>query len=75
MYNEADQLKKLFCSLENYGDRVLLIDDGSTDDTYEKIRNSGFNYIRYEKNKGVSSALALGITCPVEERAKQAEKE
>lgn len=62
VYNEADQLKKLFCSLENYGDRVLLIDDGSTDDTYEKIRNSGFNYIRYEKNKGVSSALALGIT-------------
>ena len=53
VYNEADQLKKLFCSLENYGDRVLLIDDGSTDDTYEKIRNSGFNYIRYEKNKGV----------------------
>lgn len=61
VYNEADQLQQMFDRLENYKDRVILIDDGSTDGSYEKIKDSGFNYIRYEKNKGVSSALSLGI--------------
>lgn len=71
-YNEAenlDQLREsLVASLESLGKtfEVILVDDGSTDNTYEKIaqfsnEDPRFRGIRMRKNVGKANALAAGF--------------
>ncbi|NPA59490.1 MAG: glycosyltransferase [Epsilonproteobacteria bacterium] len=64
-YNRYTLLKRAMASVDAQTikpDEIIVIDDGSTDDT-SKIQND-FPHIKYiyQKNKGVSSARNLGIT-------------
>ncbi len=72
VYNESANLDRLELSLKNYfsksrtKNRVILIDDGSTDNSYEKIinmcsRNHEFDFIKFDRNYGLSSAIKAGI--------------
>lgn len=72
VYNESANLDRLELSLKNYfsksqtKNRVILIDDGSTDNSYEKIinmcnRNPEFDFIKFDRNYGLSSAIKAGI--------------
>jgi len=72
VYNESANLDRLELTLISYLDKsktkckVLLIDDGSSDDSYYKIlkiceRNSDFSFIKFDKNYGLSSAIKAGI--------------
>ncbi len=57
-YNEGGKIQRVldrFPQDRNYG--MLLVDDGSSDESVEIIRNSGFPSIRHETNLGVGAGL------------------
>jgi dolichol-phosphate mannosyltransferase len=71
VYNEVESLDRLAVTLLEYFDqspttsRVLFIDDGSTDGSFEKIvkicQNPGFDYLQFKQNRGLSTAIKAGI--------------
>lgn len=60
-YNAEARLKILLKQLDIYKSKILFIDDGSTDKTYEILIKSNFSVLHYHKNKGVSFAINQGI--------------
>ena len=72
LYNEAESLPELcewitkVMNTHQYSYEVLLIDDGSTDDSWEKIvefssKNPNIKGIQFNKNYGKSAALDIGF--------------
>lgn len=70
MYNEENSVEKCIkslCNQSNQNFNVIFVDDGSTDDTLEKLKkilanNIIFNYeIRLQENKGAAAARKNGI--------------
>jgi len=72
VYNEEENLDRIEATFKEYflksktRSKVLLIDDGSTDQSFEKIdsickRNPEFEYIKFRTNFGLSSAIKAGI--------------
>lgn len=72
LYNEEESLMELSLSLKRVFDllkcnyEVIFIDDGSTDGSFEKIkeinkRNSRYHCIKLRKNYGKSAALSAGF--------------
>jgi glycosyltransferase involved in cell wall biosynthesis len=73
LLNEEESLKELSQMLETVLENlvqkkyeVIFIDDGSTDDSYNVIKeiskaNSNFKAIRFRRNYGKSAALAVGF--------------
>lgn len=63
-YNEADRIAETVraaCALPGVSE-VIVIDDGSTDGTFEKAQQAGAGrVIRMERNGGKGAALAAGI--------------
>jgi glycosyltransferase involved in cell wall biosynthesis len=49
------------------GKDVLVIDDGSTDKTYQLAKESGANCLQHKKNKGKGEALKTGFEYAVEQ--------
>lgn len=58
-FNEAESLPKVLDNLANFN--LLVVDDGSTDDTFEVSRRMGVSVIRLADNQGYDTALAAGI--------------
>jgi len=72
VYNEDESIKKLYNSLEkvlpclNINYEVILIDDGSTDCSYEELekihkKNKCYKIIRFRRNFGQTSAISAGF--------------
>lgn len=72
VYNEEDNLDRLFKTFGEYlgqsdtKSKVMFIDDGSTDRSFEKIElicsaNPDFEYLKLSNNCGLSSAIKAGI--------------
>ena len=68
IYNEKDNVTELHreitevCETNNYIYEIILIDDGSTDGTYQIAKNlSPVKYIRLRKNFGQTAAMDAGI--------------
>lgn len=64
--NLINSLEKEIQNVENYNFEFLFIDDGSTDDTYEKIKNicssrKNVKCIKLSKNFGFHIAISAGI--------------
>jgi glycosyltransferase involved in cell wall biosynthesis len=62
-YNEESLIGITVKSIPHYVDRVFVVDDGSTDATFEaakKLSNGKISIIRHEKNKGVGAAIVTG---------------
>jgi glycosyltransferase involved in cell wall biosynthesis len=62
-YNASPTLGKLISKLTEYvsSKDIVVIDDGSTDDTYEVAKDSRVTVIQHEKNKGKGIALKTGF--------------
>lgn len=63
VYNQARELPALLskCSQAMEADEFIIVDNGSNDGSTELIRDSGFEYIRLERNFGIGYALRIGV--------------
>jgi glycosyltransferase involved in cell wall biosynthesis len=72
LFNEEESLPELVawiervCSQRNYSHEVIMIDDGSTDNSWEVVRQLSVEYpavkgIRFQRNYGKSPALYEGF--------------
>ena len=56
-YNEGKYIGTVVLKTRQYADEVIVLDDGSTDDTSEIARLAGATVIRHEENKGKGAAI------------------
>src|SRR6267154_5544986 len=61
-YNEASVIARVVSSLSDCGYRIVVVDDGSKDATYDIALASGAVAIRHPVNLGQGAALQTGIT-------------
>ncbi len=64
VYNESENIKYVLDNIKSkckFPYEILIIDDGSTDGTYEIAKSNGSNVIRFDENKGKGAALIEGI--------------
>lgn len=60
-YNEAMSIENVIANCKSFCDEIIVVDDGSTDDTSEIAKKSGALVIRNEKNLGVTKATQKGL--------------
>jgi glycosyltransferase involved in cell wall biosynthesis len=56
-YNEAETIGDVVESAREYAECVLVVDDGSTDDTVGRARNAGATVVEHNTNRGYGAAL------------------
>ena len=61
-YNEAPVIRGVVEGVRALGYRVLVCDDGSTDNTTLEAKAAGAEVIRSKVNRGVGYTLSLGVT-------------
>lgn len=68
-YNESKLIKKTLRSIPSYVDKIYAVDDGSQDDTVEKIKNVDDSRIVLiqQKNGGVGAAITSGYKKALED--------
>jgi uncharacterized protein (TIRG00374 family) len=59
-YNEEKLLPTVLANIPAYVDEVVVIDDGSTDNTKKVAKNFGVTVLSHKENKGLASALKTG---------------
>ena len=60
-YNEEVSIGSMVIGAKKYSDNVIVIDDGSTDNTAEIARLAGANVIKHSSNQGKGAALKTGF--------------
>jgi glycosyltransferase involved in cell wall biosynthesis len=60
-YNEEVAIGSMLLRTKQFADRVILVDDGSTDHTSDVARLAGFEVIRHSTNMGKGAALRTGF--------------
>lgn len=68
-YNEEKLISRVISSIPDYIDKIIVIDDGSTDRTSEVVNsfiNKRIILIRHEKNRGVGASIATGYSKALE---------
>jgi glycosyltransferase involved in cell wall biosynthesis len=61
-FNEGDVIEKVLISLQQLSElKIIVIDDGSTDDTAEKVKAMGVRLISHPVNRGYGAALKTGF--------------
>jgi glycosyltransferase involved in cell wall biosynthesis len=60
-YNESKKLKNLLPELKKSSLDILVVDDGSCDDTEETAKKAGVMTLRHKRNSGKGQALQSGF--------------
>ncbi|HNW29673.1 MAG TPA: glycosyltransferase family 2 protein [Spirochaetota bacterium] len=61
VYNQCKQIEQNLPLLEDINGDILMIDDGSTDTTYDIIKEHAWlKYIKHEQNLGIGAAIITG---------------
>ena len=60
-YNEAKSIDIVITNCKAFCDEIIVVDDGSTDDTAEIAKNSGAVVIQNKRNLGVTKATQKGL--------------
>jgi len=68
-FNEEVSIGSIVLLTKNYADNVVVIDDGSSDQTSEIARTVGAEVVIHETNKGKGEALKTGFTVAASEGA------
>ncbi len=65
-YNTSGSCAPVIAAARAVADAVIVIDDGSTDDTFQYIAASGCEWLRFPQNQGKGVALRAGMAEVVE---------
>lgn len=66
-YNVENQIRPLLHALKQTCNiDVLVIDDGSQDNTARVVDENGYKLIKHENNKGLASAINTGLCYAVD---------
>ena len=68
-YNEGKHLQKVLQKTKQYIENIVVVDDGSADNTYEIAKASGIYALKHTINLGKGSALKLGCDYAVSQGA------
>ena len=60
-YNEEKNIAKLIIDLKKYSDKIIVIDDGSTDYTPKIVSELGVELLQHKVNLGKGAALKTGF--------------
>ena len=71
-YNEENNLKKVLEGLIGHHYSILVVDDGSTDKTFNIASKMPVTVIRHSHNKGYEKALSSGLAYAIEHDYKYA---
>jgi len=69
-YNEEESIAKLLPSLNFPPQDIIVVDDGSTDNTFSESQSFGVHVMRHEKNKGKGMAHRIGFNFASKEEAR-----
>ncbi len=62
VYNHEDRIAHVVDSAKKLGLPIIVVDDGSTDSSYDNIKDSkGITVLRHEKNMGKGAAIITGF--------------
>lgn len=68
VYNEVNYVDGVLDEVRRYADRVLVVDDGSTDGTSEVLRRrNDVTVVRHEQNRGYGAALQSAFQFAIDE--------
>jgi len=59
-YSEGPRIEKTVMSVRTYVPEVVVVDDGSTDDTFERAKRAGARVVRHALNRGQGAGLRTG---------------
>jgi glycosyltransferase involved in cell wall biosynthesis len=65
-YNEADSIEVTLRELSEYAARIIVVDDGSEDDTLVLARSRGALCLRLAVNQGYGAAIQAGVRWVIE---------
>ena len=60
-FNEEKRIGKVIKETKKYVNRVIVVDDGSSDETAKVSKRHGAEVIRYENNRGKGYATKIGL--------------
>lgn len=60
-YNEEKTIREVAERTKKFVDHVIVVDDSSTDGTFDEAKKAGVEVIKHEKNMGKAQALKTGF--------------
>jgi glycosyltransferase involved in cell wall biosynthesis len=66
-FNESSSIVEIVGKTKKHVERVIVIDDGSTDDTQHKALQAGATLIRLSQRQGYSAAVIKGLSFAIKE--------
>ncbi len=59
-YNEGSRIEDVIIKTRQYAENIIVVDDGSSDDTFQKAQKQGVTVLRHLVNLGKGAALKTG---------------